>query len=162
MSAPVNTAKVINHVMQRDPVIDNDLLIKLAGGSLEQWAPSLKGHRAGCIVQSVNPILEQEGFALASEGVRSEKWRLVSVAEAHRRNAEFNLRRIDAHYRNAYADVEAIALDMRAPKRMRIEAKAWLQLFEEPRTEMGLEILLEFAIELADVTSRQREIKLVT
>ena len=148
MSAPVNTGRVIAHVIKRDPTIDNDLLIKLAGGSHEQWYASLKGHRAACIVQAVNQILKDEGRALASEGVGSEKWQLVTCHEKNLRDMRFNLNRIDGHYKNTIKSIEAIAYDIRAPKKIRNDALAWLELMTEPRSDNGLQTLQEFAREL--------------
>ena len=161
MSAPVNTARVINHVLQRDPIIANDLMLKLAGGSLEQWLPSMKGHMASCIVQTCNAILKDDGKALASEGIKSEKWRLVTVHEANRREAEFNLRRADAHLKNAFKSIEAIVNDLRAPKRFRDDATAWLELIKEPQQQFELTIMTEFATDIADEIGKHAPLKLV-
>jgi len=157
MSAPVNIAKVIKYVTGRDPTINNEMLVKLAGGTNSEWIACMKGQKAQIIVRMVNPALKDAGWQLCSEGVGSEQWQLVSVAEAHRRTAEFNLNRIDGAYRRAHDAVEAITLDERAPDKMREDAKAWLELFEEPRTEMGLSIMREFAVELAGETLAHKE-----
>ena len=52
----------------------------------------------------------------------------------------------------AYEEIEKIVVDCRAPKRMREEAKAWLDLFDEPRTDNGLRIMRGFAEELIKKT----------
>lgn len=149
MSAPVNTGRVISHVTKRDPKIDNDMLIKLAGGSDEQWGRHLKGPRAAAIVRACNAIMSEDNRALVSEGIHSEQWQLVTVAEKNRREAWFNLKRVDQHFKNAMKSVEAISTDHRASKRLRDFASAWLELFSEPRSEQGLAILKEWALELA-------------
>ncbi len=154
MSAPVNTARVISYVTKREPTINNDLLIKLAGGSHEQWYPSLKGQRASCIVQAVNQILKDNGMALASEGIGSEQWQFVTCHEKNLREMNFNLSRIDAHYKNVVKSIEAIAYDHRAPTALRNDANAWLELMTEPRSDNGLVLLKEFALELKTKASK--------
>lgn len=155
MSAPVNTARVINHVRKRESTVSNDDLIKLAGGTDAQWGFYMKGQRAQCIVRAVNQELKDDGLALSSEGIGSEQWQLVSCAEKNRREAWFNLNRVDAHFKNAMESVEAIVTDHRAPKRIRENAEAWLELFKEPRAQMELSILKEFALELAGEMSKE-------
>lgn len=150
MSAPVNTGRVIKHVTEREPKISNDMLIKLAGGSDMQWGQYLKGPRVAAIVRACNTIMAEDNRALSSEGIHSEQWQLVTVAEKNRREAWFNLKRVDQHFKNAMESVEAIATDHRASKRLREFAEAWLELFREPRSEQGLSILKEWAIELAN------------
>ena len=134
MSCPANTGKVINYVKHRETTIDNDTLIKLAGGSLAQWEPSLRGAKAQAIVNAVNSLLTVDDFQLSSEGVGTEKWQLVTVSEAHRRKVAWNLDRMDGPYVRIHDAVVAIVNDIRTPKRLKKHAKAWLELMEEPRT----------------------------
>lgn len=162
MSCPANTGKIIAYVKTHQTTINNEIIYKLAGGSHTQWEESLKGYKVRCSVEACNAILANEGIALVSEGVGSQKWQLVSAHEAHRRKAYWNFDRIDGAYKRAHDSVEAIVKDTRAPKKIRKEAKAWLQLFEEPRSKKGLAIMREFANELLVETAKyETQLRLV-
>jgi len=162
MSAPVNTGKVINHVLKREPKIGNDQLIKLAGGSDSAWLECLRGPQVQVIVRACNAVMSEDNYALASEGIGSKQWQLVTIAEKNRREAEYNLMRVDQHLRNAFDSIEAIVEDRRAPRRLRKDAQAWIELFSEPGAEQSVSILKEFAVELAgDMATKRRVLKLV-
>lgn len=162
MSSPVNTGKVIAHVQKREPKIGNEMLIKLAGGTDSQWMECLRGSQVQVIVRACNAIMAEDNYALASEGIGSKQWQLVTIAEKNRREAEYNLLRVDQHLQNAFESIEAIVEDQRAPRRLRKDAQAWIELFSEPGAEHSVAILKEFAIELAgDMATKKRVLKLV-
>ena len=106
--------------------------------------------------------MAEDNYALASEGIGSKQWQLVTIAEKNRREAEYNLMRVDHHLKNAFDSIEAIVEDRRAPKRLRKDAQAWIDLFSEPGAEQSISILKEFAVELAgDMALKKRVLKLV-
>jgi len=152
MSAPVNTGRVISHLQKRKPIVTNDDLIKLAGGSDTQWSEYLKGPKAQAIIYACNTILSEDGYKICSEGIHSQEWRLCTVAEAHRRQAQFNLERVGRPCQRAYDAIQAIIDDTRAPQRLRDDASAWLELFEEPQNAESLVILQDFGKEIAEQT----------
>ena len=158
MSAPANTGRVINYVTKRKSTVDNKTLINQAGGTDAQWGEYLSGYRVLCIVRAVNQIMKEDNKAFVSEGVGSEQWQLVTVAEFHRRKAQYELEHADNSYKNAYQNMQAIVDDTRAPKRLRNNAIAWLELFKEPQTEKSRGILKEFAGELAKKSEKDRTV----
>jgi len=151
----IDIEKAKKFTLKREGVVTNEELVTWAGGSEEDWLDQLHGHKANIIVGKVNQTLKDENKQLASEGVGSRLWRVVTVAEAHRRAAAYNLARFDAHYNSAYNDFLAITEDIRVPKRIREDAGAWCKLLEEPRSEKGLQIMREFATELLEQTSKK-------
>ncbi len=149
-NAPVNTGRVIKHIQKNlEKEIANQQLVMLAGGTHQQWSDYLIGPKVAAVVGAVNPLMAEDNIQLISCGVRSERWRAVSLAEAHMEKAAQNLKKIDNDYRMAHDHVLAVCEDLNAPKRLRREAKAWLELFEEPQTIKGLRILREWADDVA-------------
>lgn len=158
---PGDTGPIIKFFKNRSVTSTNDQIIKLAGGKNEFWGEYLKGAKVQAIVAKANGLLADDGLAIVSEGVGSEEWRIVSLAEAHRRKAEWNLSRIDGPYKRANDAVMKMSLDERAPARLRRDAKAWLQLFEEPLTKRGLTIMSDFAERLLGQMPKPHKMKLV-
>lgn len=162
MSVPGTISRVIRHVKTKDVCIDNDQLISLCGGNDGDWGKYLKGPRAQAIIQACNTHLKIDGYMLSCEKRGQGEWRLVTLSEGHLREAIFNLDRIDGAYKRAYDAVLAISTDINAPKSIRTEAEAWLQLFDEPRSEKGLTIMRQFAGEiLALAPAHHHNLKLV-
>jgi hypothetical protein len=151
----IDYKKAKRNTLKREGVVTNEELVTWAGGTEDDWHDQLHGHKANIIVTKMNQVLKDEDKQLASEGVGSRLWRVVTVAEAHRRAAAYNLGRFDAHYNSAYNDFLAIVEDIRVPQRIRDNAGAWCALLEEPRSEKGLQIMREFATELLEQTSKK-------
>jgi len=128
--------------------IQNKDLLDWAGGNDDDWRDQLNGVKANIIARKANQILKDDNKELVSEGIGSQLWLVVTVAEAHRRRAQFNLNRVDSHYINSYNDLVAVVDDVRCSQRVRDDAEAWLALMDEPRSEQGLLIMREFAAEL--------------
>lgn len=118
----------------------------MAGGTDQRWGAHLRGGRVGAIVSACNARMAEFDRQLIALG--GERWRIVSVAEAHLRAAQHNLERIDGPFRRAHDHVLAISRDERAPKKSRHNALAWLGLFEEKQSTRGLAIMREFADEI--------------
>lgn len=149
MSCPGNVDRLVSIVSKMGRgKLTNDRIIMIAGGKDEDWGKHLKGGRVAALVQAANLKLEAENLQLVSEGIGRERWLPVSVAEAHRMKAEQRLRRVDAHFRNAHESVLAISNDVRAPDDLRVNAKAWLTLFETDGAQLNELIFEEWADEL--------------
>ncbi len=159
MTIPViNIEKIIAYVTKRESTVNNCRLIKLAGGSNAAWGEYLQGPRTQSIVHAVNNELKSQNKALSSEGIHSEQWQLVTLAEMHRRKIAFSLDHADSSYRIAYEGIQAIIDDINAPKKMREHAVAWLELFEEPQNTSSRIILKEFATEVSDKTIEHKNV----
>lgn len=149
MNAPVKVQRAVKSLLKlSNTEITNEQIILAGGGTDEEWGAHLKGARVSAIVAACNVVLVDDNRALASEGVGSERWRIVTVAEAHQRKARFNLERIDGSYRRAHDHVLEISRDSRAEKKLRRDALAWVTLFEEEQSSEALGIMREFADEI--------------
>ena len=152
----VDIDRVVQRVTGQESVINIDALIKLAGGSNSEYGKFLRGPRAQHIVRCVNQKLQENNQALASEGIHSEQYQLVTVGEFHRRKSVFSLEHADNSYRNAYDEMMLIVVDERAAETLRENAIAWIELFEEPNIVSERAILKEFARELAHKTQKHK------
>jgi hypothetical protein len=151
----IDLKKAKINTLKREGIVTNEELVTWAGGTEDDWRDQLHGHKANIIVTKLNQVLKDENKQLASEGVGSKLWRVVTVAEGHRRAAEYNLRRVDGPYITAYNDFLAVVEDIRVPQLTRDNAEAWIELMDEPRSEKGLQIMREFATELLEQTSKK-------
>ncbi len=160
---PGDTGPVVKFLKGRSVTSTNDKIISLAGGKDEFWGKYLSGARVQAIVAKANGLLADDGLVIVSEGVGSEEWRIVSLSEAHRRKAEWNLNRIDGPYKRIHDAIERISRDMRAPARLRGDAKAWMDLFEEPQIKSGLNIMSVWASRMLEHTSKhEHKMRLVS
>ena len=146
--APVNTGKVIAYLKNKSTEVSNEVLIGLAGGTDKQWSDYLPGPKAQSIVRAVNDIISDEDLELISEGIKTGLWRAVSLAEAHMVKAVGNLKKIGRNYRLAHDHVIAVISDIHSTPKLKQEAKAWRQLFEEDQPLEALDILRTWADEI--------------
>lgn len=158
MSIPGNLTKLRRHLGRRSSVVDNDTIIELCGGTDEEWGAYLSGPRVLAIVQKFNAQMAPYDRALMSEGMHSKRWQLVTVSEKNRHDAEARLARWDRHLVNAMTALEAITLDMQAPKRARMDALACLELYDEETVQKELELLKEFAEEIMKALPKQQKV----
>lgn len=149
MSCPGNVERLVSIVSKMGRgKLTNDRIIMIAGGTNEEWGQHLRGPRVAALVSAANQKLEALDLQLIAEGIGRERWLPVSVAEFHRARAEQRLRRADAHVRNAHDDMIAIVRDVRAPDSVRVQARAWLELFETDGSAINAVIFDEWAVEL--------------
>ncbi len=153
MSIPGNAAPVVEYVTVHKTRIDNDTILKLAGGSNAKWGEYLKGPRAQAMVYAANTLLKDHGYKIVSKFRGAGQWECVTRHEAHLREAEFNLQRIDGDYKRAHLHIMAIAEDTAAPDYLQLNCMAWLELFDEPLTNHSLSIMHSFALELVEKTA---------
>ena len=150
----IDIEKARDMALERKGIITNDELLEWAGGTDEEWRSHLNGPKVAYIASQICRHTRDQNKMLASEGIGSKQWRMVTCGEYHRRRAEFNLRRVDGHYRNAHADLVAISTDVRVPETLQEDAEAWLSLFEEATIRLSLEILRDFAGEIIEMARK--------
>lgn len=158
MSIPGALEGLRKHVTRRETTVSNDKILELVGGTNSEWGKYLHGPRVLAIIRAFNSTMSDYDRALISEGIHSKQWQLVTVSEKNKREAEQRLNRWDKHIVNAMIAVENISLDLRAPRKARIDALACLELYDETNRKEELEILRGFANELMDCLPAQQNV----
>lgn len=128
--------------------LTNDRIILAVGGTDEEWGKYLQGPRVLAIVRAANKHLAEHNLEIVSQGVKTNRWRVVTCAEANVRKAEYRISRADANMRNAHKALMDVVVDIRASKTLRQDARAWLELYAEPQVSAALDTMKYWADEL--------------
>lgn len=162
-SPPGNIDKVVRQFKRATTELTNDQIVMIAGGSIEEWGEYLKGPKVQSIIRCANLILVQENYEIVSSGIGSQRWRMVRCAEARVEQAHQQTRKASNHVRNAEENMWAVAKDERAPKTLREDAIAWLQLFHDEKQAKNLLVFEEWAAELVGkFPSTQKQLEAAT
>ena len=155
MKAPGDIEALAKLAKESTTELTNEEMMQVAGGANPDWGAYLLGARIGSLVHRVNKPLAELNLCLSSQGMGTRLWRVVTVAEANKRCVEFRLAHADSNIKNAYCALAAIADDVRATKKQRDNARAWLELYSEPTVIKALDTMRVFALELLADVKRQ-------
>jgi len=148
MANPGNIAAVIRRFKWAKTEVTNDQILEIAGGTPKQWFDHLKGACCQIIVRAANIILSEQNLEIISCGIGSLRWRMVSCAEARVDQAHQQTQKATHHLRNAEENMQMVVRDERAHKRTRNDARAWLELFHDEKSEQNLLTFEEWSDEL--------------
>lgn len=149
MSCPGNIKAVIKQFKKpKVQTLTNDQILMLAGGTDHQWSQYLKGPKVQSVIRCANIELVQQNMEIISEGISTQRWSLMSCAEARTSQARQQAAKATNHIENAKNNMWQVAKDHRAPERLRHDAAAWLELFHEQDQHKNLLIFEEWADEM--------------
>lgn len=148
MACPGNVGALIKAFMETTKELTNDQILAISGGTQKEWDAYLAGPKVQSLVRCANLQLAMENYEIISSGINSLRWRRVRCAEARISQATEQLKKASNHLHNAEENLWAIARDERAPKRLRGDALAWLELYSNDRNTKNRIVFEEWSIEL--------------
>ena len=148
MACPGNIQQVLRQFRKATTELTSDQIIIAAGGSDSEWGQYLRGPKTQAIIRSANLFLIAENCEIVSSGIGTERWRMVTCAQARVEQAHQQTAKATNHIRNAEENMWLVVHDERAPKRLREDAEAWLRLFDESKHKSNVLIFKEWADEL--------------
>jgi hypothetical protein len=147
VSCPGNISRVIRQFKKRQEVT-NTQIVMAAGGSHQNWSEHLAGPKVKAITDKANLVLAEQNMQIVSLGIHRQRWKILSCAEAKIERAYQQTKKAASHLRNAKQNLWDVAQDERAPEKLRQDALAWLQLFNDEDGTQNILIFEEWAEEL--------------
>lgn len=133
MSCPGDIGRLASYLKRVKKVVSSDDILERVGGDPLKWFEHLKGAKVAASLSAANTVLAYDNLEAVSVAQNSERWEVVTCAEARTRAGYKQVLKAPKNLMNAADNFWAVVQDERAEPKLRGDCAAWLKLFTEDK-----------------------------